>query len=95
MGATALFLGCFKLTDNSCYGTIDFDGEYFDVPKDQQDQEQSASDNEEEKEELDREMGDLGDADDQNIVDERLWNERYAFPSAVLLLYECSLVYTA
>ncbi|CAM9377533.1 unnamed protein product, partial [Scytosiphon promiscuus] len=49
----------------------DFEGEMFDVPKG--DENDDKDENGDDKEELDREMGDLGD--DADVVDEKLWNE--------------------
>lgn len=49
----------------------DFDGEMFDVPKGEEKEDGS----DEEKEELDREMGDLGDDADIDVVDEKLWDQ--------------------
>lgn len=50
----------------------DFDGEMFDVPKGE---EKDDEDIEEDTEELDREMGDLGDNADIDVVDEKLWDQ--------------------
>ena len=49
----------------------DFEGETFDL---EGEEEESAEENEEEKEELDREMGEL-DKEDEEVVDEKLWEE--------------------
>ncbi|CAM9468160.1 unnamed protein product, partial [Ectocarpus sp. 12 AP-2014] len=51
----------------------DFEGEMFDVPKGDEKDQDDKEDDGNEKEELDREMGDLGD--DADVVDEKLWDE--------------------
>lgn len=58
--------------DNGMEMENDFEGEMFDVPKgvDKDDDKENEGDDEEE---LDREMGDLGDNGD--VVDEKLWDE--------------------
>lgn len=50
----------------------DFEGEMFDVPKGEENDDDKEKDDDG-QEELDREMGDVGDTAD--VVDEKLWDE--------------------
>jgi midasin (ATPase involved in ribosome maturation) len=53
----------------------DFDGDMFDVDENQDDEEDEDPNEDDDAEELDREMGDLGDDDQSNAVDQKLWDD--------------------
>ena len=59
--------------DNGVEMSADFEGDLVDIEQKENDQDEDEEDEEEEEEDMDREMGDF-DAEDENIVDERLWN---------------------
>ncbi|CAM9114855.1 unnamed protein product [Choristocarpus tenellus] len=61
-----------KEEDNGLEMENDFDGELFDIPKGEKEDESKDKEHDD-KEELDREMGDTGDCAD--VVDEKMWDD--------------------